>query len=349
MNEKEIRSMGEEIGKYLSLGIAGGLVDNSKEALQAFRGFYEKLKYQRDFDLISEEEYYTQLEALRDRYFAVGTDNWVRYTEKIYSYQKKTFETEKREIQSLYNDVADYATKKLDEVMKKQQNLADKLNDSGALYKVNKVIIGDSTDYYYSLGDMRKDIAQIQRYSQDFEELSQRLATISEGAGAGLLDKIKTMDFEDASGYMRALLNSPDKEFTEYVKAQEIKEQLSQSVAAGQYEEEFNDGWEEAYKNMCEKLSSAGYEIPEGFSVSGSISAEKFGQAFIEGLDLQLAAVRERIDEFNAKLMADVDLSAVGNTYNTSNISYNITTQEGEDIVDLLRRQNIIKRLAGLE
>lgn len=349
MNEKEIRSMGEEIGKYLSLGIAGGLVDNSKEALQAFRGFYEKLKYQRDFDLISEEEYYTQLEALRDRYFAVGTDNWVRYTEKIYSYQKKTFETEKREIQNLYDDVAQYATKKLDEVMKKQQNLADKLNDSGALFKVNKVKIGDSVDYYYSLGDMKRDIEQVKRYGEDFEKLSQRLATVSQGAGAGLLDKIKTMDFEDASGYMRALLNSTDMDFAEYVKAQEIKEKLSQNIAAGQYEEEFNDGWEEAYNNMREKLSCAGYEIPEGFSVSGSISAEKFGQAFIEGLDLQLAAVRERIDEFNANLMADVDISAGGNTYNTSNTSYNITTQEGEDIVDVIRRQSLIRRLAGLE
>lgn len=349
MNEKEIRSMGEEIGKYLSLGIAGGLVDNSKEALQAFRGFYEKLKYQRDFDLISEEEYYTQLEALRDRYFSVGTDNWVRYTEKIYSYQKRTFEREKKEIQDLYDDVAQYATKKLDEVMKKQQKLADKLNDTGALFKVNKVKIGDSVDYYYSLGDMRRDIEQVKRYGEDFEKLSQRLAAVENGAGRGILDRIKTMNFEDARGYMQALLNSGDEDFSEYVKALEVKEKLSQSIAAGQYEEEFNKSWEEAYNDMREKLSCAGYEIPEGFSVSGSISAEKFGQAFIEGLDLQLAAVKERIDEFNAKLMADVDISAVGNTYNTSNTSYNITAQQGEDLVDLLKRQSLLRRLAGLE
>lgn len=349
MNEADIRKVGEEIGKYLSMGIAGGLIDNSRDAVKAFQGFYEKLKYQRDFDIISEEEYYRQLEALRDKYFSVGTDNWVKYTEKIYSYQKKTFETEKREIQKLYDDVADYATKKLDEVMKKQQNLADKLNDSGALYKVNKVKIGDSVDYYYSIGDMERDIEAVKRYGEDFEKLSARLGGLGNAGGKGLLDKIKTMDFEDALGYMRALLNSSDTDFSDYVNAISVKEQLAQGIAARQYEEEFSKSWDDAYNNMREKLSGAGYEIPQEFYISGSLSAEKFGQAFIEELDLQLAGVRERIDEFNASLLADADVKLGGNTYNTSNTSYNITAQQGEDLVDVIKRQSLLRRLAGIE
>lgn len=348
MNETDIRNLGEQVGKYLYMGIAGGLTDNSKEAVQAFRGFYEKLKYQRDFDLISEAEYYSQLEDLRDRYFSVGTDNWVKYTQKIYSYQKKTFEAEKKQIQDLYDDVADYATEKLDEVLKKQQKLASKLNDSGALYKVNRVEIGDSVDYYYSLGDMDRDIEAIKRYGESFEKLSQRAEGLSVGEEAsGLLEKIKEMDVNDALGFMQALLNVQDADFVKYTKGVWTKEQLSDNVAAKQYEEEFEESCNGAYDYMKKKLSEAGYEIPEGFFVSGSLSAQKFGEAFVAELDLQLAAVRQRIDEFNASLMSNINLSSAGNVYNTTNTSYNISSGQGGDAVEAIKRFETLKRLSG--
>lgn len=347
MNETEIRGIGEQIGKYLSMGIAGGLTDNSKEAVRAFRGFYEKLKYQRDFDLISEEEYYKELEALRDRYFAVGTENWVRYTEKIYSYQKKTIENEKKEIKGLYDDVADYAEKSLDKILKKQDALAEKLNDSGAFFKKNKVEIGNSVDYYYSLGDMERDIEAVKRYGEDFEKLSQRLSGLS--GGDGILSRIKGMELSEALGYMRALLVAPDETFTEYVNNVAVKESLSEGISSRQYEQEFSESVDEVCNLMKEKLTAAGYEIPEGFTLSGSISAQKFGKAFTDELELQLAAIRDRVDEFNAGLLADININAGGDTYNTSNTSYNITSQQGEDIVDLLKRHSLVKRLAGLE
>lgn len=331
------------------MGIAGGLADNNKYTVQAFRGLYEKLKYQRDFDLISEEEYYKQLEELRDKYFAVGTDNWVRYTEKIYSYQKKTFEAEKKSIQELYDDVADYAIEKLDEVMKKQEKLSEKINNSGVFVKHNKVIIGDTVDYYYSLGDMERDIATVKRYGEDFVRLEERLNGLGEGVGKGILDRIKSMDFDEALGYMRALLVAGESDFSEYVNGFDLKERLAQGISAEQYEKEFSEAWDGAYENMKQKLSQAGYEIPEGFYVSGSLSAQKFGQAFMDELDLQLAVVRERIDEFNSRLLQDVDINMSGNTYNTTNTSYNITAQQFEDIVDYIRRSSLFKRLSGIE
>ena len=123
MNENELKKIGEEVGRYLGEGIAGGLSDSSKIATKAFSGFYERLKYQRDFDLISEEEYYARLEQLRDRYFAKGTDNWVKYTKQIYAYQEKLIKEEQKQIEGLYDDISDYATDKLEGILKKQQNL----------------------------------------------------------------------------------------------------------------------------------------------------------------------------------------------------------------------------------
>ena len=129
----------------------------------------------------------------------------------------------------------------------------------------------------------------------------------------------------------------------------DFKEKLSQDISAEQYEKELSDAWESAYDAMKEKLARAGYEIPEDFSVSGSLSAQKFGQAFIDELDLQLAAIRDRIDEFNSKLTLAGDWQSGGNVYNTSNTSYNITAGQYEDIVDYLRRNSMIQRFLGIE
>lgn len=340
----------EEIGKYLSMDIAQGLTENSKFVVEAFEGMLEKLDYQRDFDIISEDEYYRQLEKLRDKYFSAGTQNWVKYTQKIYEYQKKTLETEKKNITSLYDEVAEYAVKRLEDVMKKQQKMASKLSSFGSLYNVNKVQIGGTTDTYYSLHDLDYDIAAIKSYGESLEEISTRAGElgVSDGAAERLLEEIKGLDTEDALGFMKALLNVGDDDFKQYSENLQIKNLLSQNIAAKQYEKEFNEGWDDAYNNMKSALLKAGYEIPDGFFTSGSISAQKFGQAFVDGLDEQLEAVRARVEEFNSSLRIDLSDKLSGNTYNTTNTSYNIQASDSTDTVEQIKRFETVKRLSGV-
>ncbi len=344
INEQAQR-IAEEAGKYLSLGVASGLTENNKFVVEAFRGMLEKLNYQRDFDIINEAEYYRRLENLRDRYFSRGTQNWVKYTQEIYEYQKKTIEAEKENITELYDDIAEYATEKLDTILKKQQAAAEEIGSIGGLFNVNKVIMGDKTDTYYSLHDLEYDIEMIKRYGDSYSALSERINSlgIAESGGEKILDAIKGMDTEDGLGFMSALMYTQDAEFIKYAENLKLKETLSDSVAAKLYEEEFEKGWDDAYANMRKQLTEAGYEIPEGFFTSGSISAEKFGQGFVAGLDAQMELVRARIESFNASLQADLP-SGGGNTYNTS---YNITASEG-DTVEQIKRMETVKRLSGV-
>ncbi len=351
MSATDMGKLANEAGKYLSMKFAEGLAENSKFATEAFEGMLEKLKYQRDFDIISEEDYYRKLEILRDKYFTQGTQNWVKYTEQIYEYQKSTLETEKKNIVGLYDEVADYAVKRMDEVIEKQQKMAEKLNDTGALFKTNKVRIGGKTEYYYSLGDLDNDIAAIKKYGDAMEEIEKRAESLGVGeeAESGLIAAIRDLNFEDASGFMSALLSARDDEFAKYTEALSVKGKLSENIAAKQYEDEFEKSWEDACANMRERLKEAGYEIPEDFTVSGSVSAEKFGAAFIEELDVQLQAVRARIEEFNESLKADIDISSTGNIYNTNNTSYNISVSDGDDTVEQIKRFETVKRLSGVK
>lgn len=362
MNDNELRKIGEEVGKYLGEGIAGGLSDSSKEATKAFNGFYESLKYQRDFNLISEGEFYEQLEQLRDTYFAEGTDNWVKYTKQIYKYQEKLIKEEEKRakeaekklkaeqkvIEGLYDDISDYATEKLEAILKKQQNLAKNLNSFGSLYNVNTVHLEDFTGHYYSLHDLSWDIEALKRYQRDMKSLKERTDAlqIPEEASDYLLSNIKEMDTSDALQFLRALLIKNDQTLSEYVNKAYEKYTLSQSISSEQYSDEFSSGVQDVYDNMKGVLEKAGYEIPDGFSVSGSISAQKFGEAFVLELDNQLAIIRGIIDEFNAGL--EIAPNMGGAVYNTTNTSYNISAQNSTDTVEQIRRFETVRRLAGV-
>ncbi len=348
MDENKLKNYGEEIAKHIGSAMFGKLADSSRNATKTFNGFYERLRYQREFDLISEEEYYNRLEQLRDRYFAKGTDNWVKYTKTLYKYQEKLLEAEKKEYRNLYDDIADYATEKLEEILKKQQKLAKNLNSYGSLYNVNTVKMNGFTDHYYSLHDLSSDILAIERYSKDMDRIRQRseMLGIDKDASAYLLDRIKEMKTEDALQFMSALLYANDDTFANYTGKAFEKYNLSQSVSSHLYEEKFKNGISESFTYMKDKLSEMGLEIPEEFAVSGSISAEKFGEAFILELDNQMEIIRGAIDEFTRGFGASLTVS--GDTYNTTNMSYNINSSGGEDIVEQIRRYETVKRLSGI-
>ncbi len=348
--EKQTKLQIPDVGKYLSQNVAGGLVKNDKLVVEAFNAMLEKLKYQREFDIINEAEYYRQLERLRDRYFSYGTKNWVKYTEEIYSYQKKTLETEKENITKLYGEVADYAEERINDVVKRQQKAAEKINDFGGLFNTNTVHIGDETDVYYTLHNLEHDIEIIRRYGEGIKEIEARLSElgVSGEASNGIFDAIKEFDFEDGYSFIRALLTSSDTELTSFAENLQLKKALAEGISADQYEDEFAKGLNDAINNMKRKLADAGYEIPEGFVLSGSLSAQKFGEAFLEGLETQLDAIRTRIEEFNNSLSIDLNAPAAQTTYNTTNTSYNIQSPDSSDTVEQIKRYEAVKRLSGV-
>lgn len=342
-------SMRNEIGKYIALDISSGLAENNKHVVKAFLNVLDKLKYERSLDLISEDEYYTQLERLRDRYFAKGTQNWLKYTAEIYQYQKKSLEQEKENIVSMYDDISRYAEEKLSEVIDKQSALAEKIKDSGKLFDKNTFKIGDTTQVYYSMHDMKQDIENIKLYQSLLEEFSQRADSIGIDSSIkkGFLKELSEEDFYTSIGLLQNIKANTDESVFNYLTAWNEKNAIAEAVAAKSFEEDFNESIEDAYENMKDVLTRAGYEIPEGFFTSGSLSAQKFGDAFVSEIETQMERIRGIIDAFNNEISAYTRISD-GVTYNTSNTSYNIQSSNADDTVEQIRRYETVKRLAGL-
>ena len=338
-----------EIGKYISSDIASGLYENNKYVVKAFSQMFEKLNYQKELNIISEDEYYVKLEQLRDRYFGKGTQNWLKYTAQIYEYQKRVLEEEKESIISLYDDISEYASNKLSEVINKQASLAESLKSTGNLFNKNTISFDDKTLTYYSMHDMQNDIERIKEYSRLLEDFSERADKLGIDADIkkGFLTELKDIDFEAALSLLNSIKGSTDSAITDYLYAWNERNTLADTVAAKAYESDFAEGIENSYEHMKEVLSRAGYEIPEGFFVSGSLSAQKFGDAFIEEIETQMSRIRSVIEAFSSEI-TQYPVIMGGNTYNTSNTSYNIQSSDAADTVEEIRRFETVKRLSGI-
>ncbi|MDD6735735.1 MAG: hypothetical protein PUE13_05420 [Clostridiales bacterium] len=343
--------MRDQVGKYLALGVAEGLYENDKAVVLQFTAMLEKLKYQRDFDIISEDEYYRRLESLRDRYFSVGTQQWVKYTEQIYAYQKEVLEQERTNIREMYDDITEYAEARMNDVIKKQQRYSEELKATGGLFDVNTLTVNGTRYSYYSMHDLDRDIKNIQAYGDMLEKIRARGERLGLDGGLinNFLSQVKSLNLEDASGLMKALELSDDKRFSAYIDAWQRKNDTAESLSAREYKQEFDESVEDSYKNMCERLKQAGYEIPDGFYVSGSISAQNFGNAFIEELDRQLEQVRAKVADFNSRLAAEVSLDGgVNSVVYNNQTAYNINAANGADTVEQIRRYETVKRLSGV-
>lgn len=322
-NALEIHSpsrVGVEIGKYFDLGVAKGIEKNSESVVGSAKAMSEKLGYLKDFDLISEDEYYTKLEEIRDRYFAAGTKEWIDYTKKIYDYQKKFVENEKKKLEDekkniskIYDDIADYASKKLDEVIKKQESYDKKLMNFGSgLLTKNTIEFGDEKIEFYSLKDLHADIDAMREYNDMLASFRGRLGAsgLGEDIQKSLLDEIDSMNNTEAKEFMKLLNAANNEDYADYISVYGEKFKFAQKASAQIYDSEMTKAVDDSYKYMTDKLSEAGYEIPEGFFTSGTVSAEKFGSAFVEELDTQLSKIRAKIDAFNASLKIELNESS---------------------------------------
>ncbi len=342
--------MKDEVGKYISLGIAAGITENTDAVKDSFQKMLDVLEYQRKFDIINEDAYYTELEKLRDKYFTAGSKEWLDYTEKIYSYQQNA-------VKKAYSDIQKYADDKLGEVIDKQEAYAKKLNSFGSLFKEVSVVSDDGEDKFYALADLDKQNAELVEYNDKLTALKQMLADmgISKNAADSFFADISGRSIEDGIKALDALQYADRAKLAEYLKSYDTRIQLTTRLSAEQYDSDMRAAMDESYAYMKSELEKAGFEVPSTFFDVGSASAKSFGDAFAAEIDEQMQSVQDKINEWNIKIKASIEgggrvgSSTTTNTTNSNNTTtYNITTQKGEDTVDRLKREEKIKRMSGI-
>lgn len=338
--------MRDEVGKMLVLGLANGIKENAKTATESFETLLEQLDFQRDLDIVSEDEYYEKLENLRDSYLTKGTKEWYSYTVKIYEYQQKlikdsqkAFENAKKDFEKGYDDFIQSVEKKVGDLLKNQQKLAGKLSDYGGLYDTDAVI---GVEYEWSEdgktltekevkglkpNNLKEQTAEIKKFSDNLLALKERADIPQE-----FFAKLRDLSVEDGIKFTDALLNFDDETLNQYISDWKEKQEAANKISKQLYADEY----EEVKKEIEDEFGT----LPEKFMEIGKDS----GSEFIEGFK---TTVTEKLDE--ARLFIQNQLQSImptaayagasGGVYNSTNYTttYVLQPAKGESTTAQLR------------
>lgn len=344
----------------------GGLIPNDKYTVKAFNSMKKRLDSERNLNLISEEEYYKNLASLRDSYFAVGTEGWHKYTAEIYKHNRELSEKQQKELEkqlenqrkaaeSAYNDIVDFADKKIGAVIKKQQSLSENFSSFGPLFNNGTIRAGGETIKFYSgLADIEKQTADMTKYAERLRWLKDKLAKsgIGEAAAASFFDNIISRSATDGDKTFYALEHADEGKLFDYFRAYEQNLNLADAYSKEFTSDDMDEALGDTAEYMKQRLTEAGFEIPEEFFNSGTLSAQNFGEGFSTRLDAELEKIKERIESFNASL-AVTGQTAGGVSYDNSvkniyNNTYSINGEGTEQLYSKIKRYDTFKRLAGM-
>lgn len=174
----------------------------------------------------------------------------------------------------------------LDAIESKQESLQDQLADYGELFRRIDIkdeegnVIGEK----FQLGDLQKEIDQIQKYGDALDKLQER------GLSDGLLSEITNMGMEDAMDYMNKLISMSDGAFDDYVQLFAEKQKAAQEVAAKVYQSEFSSLEQNYFQKLPQSIADMqGQLFAAGTQAAGQFAAGMESQGTQMGTTLEQA------------------------------------------------------------
>lgn len=195
--------MRDEIGAQIDRGIAEGIRENSDTVLDEFNTLLDALKDKRELNIISEEEYHTQLEALTREHLDENSKEWREHMTEVYQYQQETYEKSINAAEDAYTKIADTAKSKLDEILKAQESFKEKMTSGSLIGTIYSETDGSRTQTGTYLNDPNYSAKAMVAYAEQIKKI-QALA----GDNAGFISQIlREMDLATGQQFLNTLLN----------------------------------------------------------------------------------------------------------------------------------------------
>ncbi|MBO5505540.1 MAG: hypothetical protein J5984_03570 [Clostridia bacterium] len=266
--------------------------------------------------------------------------------------KKSIMTTLKSEIKAIYKDIASYAETEIEQVLNSQKKLENKLKDFGDRY-FGKFTFksGGKTESLNYLNDFENDIRKLTLYRDNILNIKNKIGSsgFSDEIARAFFNEIASMDIGEALNFSNVLLSVDDSQFKDFISGWDKKQNLSREISAQLYSDDFGSAVDSSVDYMREKLEAVGFQVPEGFFTSGTVSARNFGSAFIHELDSQLAKIRTKINGFTASLTSPAgSTSRVSNVNTTNNININGNGMTNTETVNQMKRTLAVIRAAGI-
>lgn len=250
------RVMRDQVGKYISLGIAEGIKNHEKSVTNAVTN-------------LGKHVLSTLKKNMKEKEFKkLGSNLVSKLTEGINSKVSK------------FNDsiskITDKYDKLIDDVKKKRETLSETLSNMGdGLYTKD-----DNGNIV--LSDIKKQTKEVKAYAKNLKKLKGKISK-------SLINEILSMDANEGYAYTEALLSLNDRKLKAYNKAYTQKVKESDKIAKAWYKADINrlksqytDKVTKVIKKMVKDVSKAGTDALNGFlkAFKGNNAIEKSLNSF---------------------------------------------------------------------
>lgn len=321
----DARELGEQMAQAYDNGYLQSLAKTNTKVVQAFKTRYEAIKYQLEYGLITEEEYYDKLAVIRDMYFSRNSQEWHKYTAEIYQYKVGVLEDYKQAVEDNLNEILKISQEKFERLEKDREKYSQDLEEfSGGIgLKSHEVYIGN---YYpngdplvfteHTLVDFDEEIKKLERFSQSVEALKGRAEDISPETLQSFFAELRDIPTEDAQVLMDLLLKSNEADFNKYFTSYQKRNDLADAVSASLYETEAQN----IANELRSELEGVFTEIPEEFFTYGELTGENFVEGFMSQVDGLMGDVASflaegQIDISAASKESDINQSVFSPSY----------------------------------
>ena len=255
--------------------------------------------------IITETQYYDQLEALLNEYKAKGLDLWEEYGDDIKIARKKIADdlvkSDKEAAERSFsawsdsiNSIIDAHKTEYDSIIANQDKLASSLSSYGDLYKmiseeVKKADGTTETAQKMQLENMDKQLASVEKFGTSVEKLKKR------GLSQGLISEIVAMDTEKGQEYMNLLTKLSDSELKKYSDSYDKKQEYAKQFAKDFYASEIRT----LEADFTSKVKTALEALPPETKLIGEDSIN----GFIEGVQSKQADSSETMQATMQKVI----------------------------------------------
>lgn len=290
---------------------------------------FSSLKNNLDLGYITQQEYYSQLSELRDKYFSEDSNEWVKYTKQISSYQQDSL-----------NNLKNYISEAQNNLSKLQNKIENKLSDYSELYTKRTVTYKkageNGKDLVFtsvSLNDLNEETKKLREYADTLEAVKER-GQLPEG----FFDEIRSLSIDKGLEFAKALLDASDNEFEEYINSYAEKQAEIARIASELTAAETAD----MISSISAELEKYYDSIPDGFFKCGKLSGDNFTSAFIDSLS-SLSAGLNSIFPF---LSGNSGNTSSGNSYSSTYNLYSSAQTASEQLREA-RAASELERIRG--
>ncbi|MBQ7793228.1 MAG: hypothetical protein IJ366_01790 [Clostridia bacterium] len=337
-----------------------GLRENVEKIKELRAEELKCLEISYEMGVISTEDYFSQLQDYRDRYFEQGSVEWLEFTAEILQHNKNLADEQEKALLKACETTAEGVRAQFEAIAKEQGKLEEKLSSFGGIAQHN-TIVGDGADIeFMSLGKLGAQNDMLEEYLRLMTEAQTRINGFwNTDSGDSERDEknmslrnsyfaqLRDMSVTDATDFARVLTSISSEELSGYLGEYERRQELAENISKTLFSSEVTDTATIAGQNLgtdfAEALSGELSELSGKFFTSGESACKSFGQGFISSLSGVLAELSTEIARGIGELGLTGD-SLGGSVENNTN--YNIYGADtAEDTIRLIREREEIKKM----